>query len=175
MEATELIAKLLEMNSGMMEMALDGLPDEKLNEPPKNESNPVGWLLWHRARVEDATIAKVTEGSQTWADGGWGEKFGIDAAPDDIGFGHSLDKVRSMQFSKENLVGYTKAVREKTGAVLQSLSPSDLDKEIPDFLPDQTIRVGELIGRAILLDNFQHSGQVCYLRGYYTGYGWLPF
>ncbi len=80
-----------------------------------------------------------------------------------------------MKFTRENLTGYAKAVRGKTSAALQSLSPSDLDKEIPDLIPGQTIRVGELIGRAIMIDNFHHSGQVCYLRGYYTGHGWLPF
>ncbi len=175
MEATELIAKLLEMNSGMMEMALDGLPDNKLNEPPGEDCNPVGWLLWHKARVEDAVIAHTTGGSQIWVDDGWGEKFETDPAPDNMGFGQKPDKVKSMKFTRDNLVGYARAVREKTKEALESLSPSDLDKETPDFLPDQTIRVGELLGRAILLDNFQHSGQVSYLRGYYTGYGWLPF
>ena len=175
MEATELISKVLEMNNGLMKTALDGLPEENLNEPPKEGSNPAGWLLWHRARVEDAVIAHVTNESQIWMNGGWGEKFGFEAAPNDIGFGHPIDKVKSMQFNKDNLVSYAVAVREKTNKVLSSLSPADLDKEVPDFVPDQTISIGELIGRAIMLDNFHHSGQVCYLRGYYTGYGWLPF
>ncbi len=175
MEATELIEKMLKMNSGMMEMMLDGLPDEKLNEPLGEGCNPIGWLLWHKARVEDTAIACVSGGSQIWGDEGWGEKFKTNPAPDNMGFGQKPDEVKSMKFTRENLVGYARAVREKTGAALKSLSPQDLDKEIPDMVPGQTIRAGELLGRAILLDNFQHSGQACYLRGYYTGYGWLPF
>jgi hypothetical protein len=175
MEATELIEKLLEMNGGVVEMALDGLPDGKLNEAPNTDCNPIGWLLWHRARVEDAAIARVTGVSQIWVDSGWAGKFGMEASPDNMGFGNPPEDVRSMNFTRENLVGYAKAVREKTKTALQSLSPEDLDKEIPDLVPGQTIRAGELLGRAILLDNFQHSGQVAYLRGYYTGHGWLPF
>ena len=175
MEATEFIEKLLEMNGGIVEMALEGLPDEKLNEPPAEDCNPIGWLLWHRARVEDAVIAHATGGGQTWVADSWGEKFGMESAPDDIGLGNPPEKVRSMKFTRENLTGYAKAVRDKTNGVLKTLSPAELDKEIPDLVPGQTIRVGELIGRAIMVDNFHHSGQVCYLRGYHTGYGWLPF
>lgn len=175
MEATELIAKLLEMNSGLMEMAMEGFPDDKMNETPDKDTNPAGWLLWHKTRVEDAIIAQVTGSFQIWMDDGWGEKFETAPAPDNMGFGQKPDEVKSMRFSRENLTGYAKAVRERTIAALDSLSPADLDREIPDFLPDTKIRIGELIGRGILLDNFQHSGQVCYLRGYYTGFGWLPY
>lgn len=175
MKATELIENLLEMNNGLIDMALDGLSDEQLNKSPTADTNPVGWLLWHRSRVEDATIARVTGGAQEWVDGGWGGKLGIDAAPDNIGFGQPPESALAMKFTKEGLAGYAKAVREKTKGALKTLSPEDMNKEVPDFLPDQTITVGAILGRAILLDNFQHSGQIAYLRGYHTGYGWLPF
>ncbi|MFC1491255.1 DinB family protein [Nitrospinota bacterium] len=175
MEATELIAKLLEMNGGVIDMALDGLLDEQFNEGATTETNPVGWLLWHKTRVEDAVIAHVTGGSQVWSEGGWAEKCGADPAPENIGLGHSLETVHSLKFTEAVLKEYADAVREKTNAALKSLSPEDLEKEIPDFFPDQTIRTGEMLGRALMIDNFHHSGQVCYLRGYYTGFGWLPF
>ncbi len=174
MEATELIAKLLELNGGIVEMALDGLPDEKFNEGPTDETNPVGWLLWHKTRVEDAVIAHVTGAQQVWP-GGWAEKFGAHPSPQNIGLGHNLETVHSLKLTKGNLKKYADAVREKTSVALESLSPEDLEKEVPDFLPGQTIRVGEMLGRGLMIDNFQHSGQVCYLRGYYTGFGWLPF
>ena len=121
-------------------------------------------------------IARVTGGSQVWMEGGWGEKLGADPSPQNIGMGHKPDTVRSLKFTKGDLKSYADAVREKTNAALESLSPEDLEKEIPDFFfPDQTIRVGEMHGRTLMIDNFHHSGHVCYLRGYYTGFGWLPF
>ncbi|MBT7856454.1 MAG: DinB family protein [Nitrospinaceae bacterium] len=175
MEATELIEKLLDMNEGAIEMALDGLPDEQFNEAPTTETNHIGWILWHKTRVEDAVIAHVSGGSQVWTDGGWGEKFGVDPAPNNIGLGHSLETVHAIKPSKAGLSEYAKAVREKTKAALKTISPEELDKEIPDFIPNQTIRAGVLLGRALLIDNVMHSGQVMYLRGYYTGFGWLPF
>jgi hypothetical protein len=174
MEATELIAKLLEINGGVVEMALDGLPDEKFDEGPTDDTNPVGWLLWHKTRVEDAVIAHVTDDTQVWP-GGWAEKFGADPSPQNIGMGHKPETVHSLKFTKAELKTYADAVREKTNAALKSLSPEDLEKEIPDFFPGQTIRVGEMLGRGLIADNIQHSGQVCYLRGYHTGFGWMPF
>ncbi len=174
MEATELIAKLLELNGGVIEMALDGLPDEKFNEGPTDDTNPVGWSLWHKTRVEDAVIAHVRGDAQVWP-GGWAEKFGADPSPQNIGLGHKPETVRSLKFTLADLRNYADAVREKTKAALASLSPEDLDKEIPDFFPDQRILAGEMLGRALMIDNFHHSGHVCYLRGYYTGFGWLPF
>ena len=175
MKATELIENLLEMNNGVVDMALDGLSDEQLNESPSADTNHAGWLLWHKVRVEDAVIAHIAGGTQEWVDGGWSGKLGLDAAPDNIGFGQPPESARAMKFTKEGLTGYAKAVREKTKGALKTLSPEDMGREIPDLIPNQTITVGAMIGRAILLDNFQHSGQIAYLRGFYTGYGWLPF
>ncbi|MEE9255721.1 MAG: DinB family protein [bacterium] len=103
MEATELIAKLLELNGGIVEMALDGLPDEKFNEGPTDETNPVGWLLWHKTRVEDAVIAHVTGATQEWVGGGWAEKLGADPSPQNIGMGHDLETVHSLKFTKADL------------------------------------------------------------------------
>ena len=87
--------------------------------------------------------------------------------------GHSLEKVASLTFNKETLLGYAGAVREKTLAALKGFNPADLDKEVPYPAGGGSIKIGTLLGR-FSIDNFQHSGQVCYLRGYYKGFGWFP-
>jgi hypothetical protein len=174
MEATEVIAKALETNAWFVDLALSGLTDEQLNECPSGDSNPAGWLWWHQCRVEDFSIAHATGGKDEWAEGGWTGRFGIDVEPGDIGVGHDLEKVRSLKFTKDILGAYAKAVREKTLSALGSLSPADLDKEIPDVIPEKTIRVGEFLARSLMLDHFHHSGQICYLRGHLTGFGWAP-
>ena len=175
MEATELIAAALNQNAFALNMALEGISEVDLNTPPKPDCNPPGWLLWHQVRVEDAVIARVTGGEQVWAEGDWGAK--LDAAPDpaNIGLGIGPEAANAMKFTKDTLTAYAGAVRERTLAALKKLTPADLDKEIPDFLPDTMIKIGDLLARAVLVDNFQHIGQICYLRGYHTGFGWLPF
>jgi hypothetical protein len=133
----------------------------------------VGWLVWHLNRVEDATIAGITQSAQVWAEGGWGAKFGADLEDRDIGVGHSPEKVASLTFTKEALLGYAGAVREKTLAALKGFNPAGLDKEVPDPAGGGNIKIGALLGR-FSIDNFHHSGQVCYLRGYFKGFGWFP-
>jgi hypothetical protein len=70
------------------------------------------------------------------------------------------------------LQGYAAAVREKTLAILQSLSAADLDRELPGP-GGGTRKVGDMLG-SVMIDHFQHSGQIAYLRGYLTGKGWFP-
>ncbi len=70
------------------------------------------------------------------------------------------------------LKGYGTAVREKILACLHSLSPTDLDRELP-ALGGGARSVGEYL-EAFIRDHFHHSGQVCYLRTYLKGEGWFP-
>ena len=61
MDATEVIAGSLELNAGLIKLALEGLSDADLSKQPNDQSNHVGWLVWHLNRVEDATIAGITQ------------------------------------------------------------------------------------------------------------------
>ena len=70
------------------------------------------------------------------------------------------------------LQGYAAAVRDKTLAVLNLLTPADLEREIP-FPTGGTRTVGDFLG-ILMIDQFHHSGQVAYLRGYVMGKGWFP-
>ncbi|MBI3024890.1 MAG: DinB family protein [Candidatus Tectomicrobia bacterium] len=69
MNATDLIAKTLELNGNLVNTALEGLPDEDLTKQPSPDSNPILWLLWHKTRTEDALISRVGGKPQVWAEG----------------------------------------------------------------------------------------------------------
>ena len=162
----------LTTNAGLIQMALDGLKDEDLMKRPNDQTNPIGWLLWHQTRVEDAVVSGLTGESQVWAEGEWTAKFGMEVDPKNTGTGHSLEQVMALKPTMEGLRGYAAAVREKTFAYLKGLRPADLDAEVPTILGD-TKRLGDYLG-GFLADHLHHSGQVCYLRGYLTGFGWFP-
>ncbi|MFQ5912545.1 MAG: DinB family protein [Nitrospinota bacterium] len=172
MNPTEIIEHALTSNAGVTQMALEGLTDEDLTKRPNDQTNPIGWLLWHQTRVEDAVICGLTGDSQVWIEGKWNAKFGIDADPKNTGTGHSLEQVMALKPTLESLKGYAAAVRGKTSAYLKGLKPADLDAEVPTILGD-TRRLGDYLG-GFTLDYLHHSGQVCYLRGYLTGFGWFP-
>jgi len=174
MNATDVIAKALELNTGIMNMALEGLSDEDLQKLPNKDSNSAGWLLWHQTRAEDAILSGVTGGPQVWAEGKWHAKFGLPADPQSTGAGQKMDQVRAFKGKKKDLLDYAQAVRERTLASLRRLTPADLDKKLPNPPTPAVERVGDMLS-ILMVDHFHHCGQICYLRSYLKGSGWLPF
>lgn len=173
MDFKNIIANALTLNAeNFVKTALKDLSDDDLTQQPNAQCNPIGWTLWHQTRVEDGIMSAISGRPQTWTAGNWAEKFGMDAATDDRGMGHSMEQVAAFKASKEALLGYADAVREKTLAVLQALTPADLDRDLP--APGGTTRkAGDYLG-ILMLDHFHHSGQIAYLRGFLTGKGWFP-
>ena len=72
-----------------------------------------------------------------------------------------MAQVKALQVSGENLKGYAAAVREKTLSCLQTLTPADLDRDLP--APNGgTRKAGDWLG-ILMIDHFHHSGQACYI------------
>jgi uncharacterized damage-inducible protein DinB len=172
MDLQTVVANALTVNSGFIDQALNGLSDDDLLKRPNDQCNPIGWLLWHQTRVEDAITSNVGNRPQAWVDGGWHEKFGMPADPRNVGIGHTLEQVMELKPTVDALKGYMAAVREKTLDILKSLSADDLERELP-APGGGTRKAGDFLG-ILMVDNFHHSGQVCYVRGYLTGKGWFP-
>lgn len=174
MDAAAVVASALSIDmNNFIKGALTGLADADLAQRPSEQCNSIGWTLWHATRVEDGIIANISSKPQTWIDGGWHQKFGMPADPAKIGIGDTLEQVAAFQCSVATLQGYAEAVREKTLACLQTLSPTDLDRELAPPGGGPARKVGDWLA-VILLDHLHHSGQVCYIRGYITGKGWFP-
>ena len=170
MNGAEMIAFTLEMSDGLVKRALKGLDDADLMKRPSDQDNPIGWLMWHKTRVEDCAFAAVAGEEQVWISGKWHEKFDMGAEPQQIGFGDSLEQVMGLTFTKADVIGYANAVRERTTSVLETLSAEDLEKDMTD-IGGNAAKTGEYLGR-VITDYHQHCGQICYLRGFITGFGW---
>ena len=117
-------------------------------------------------------LSSVTGEEQVWSGGDWAEKFGTDSDPKNTGTGQTPNQTGSLKTAKKDLLDYSAAVRKKTVACLEKLSPADLDREVP-FFAGGTIKVGDFLA-GLSMDISQHSGQICYLRGHFTGFGWFP-
>ena len=72
--------------------------------------------------------------------------------------------------TKQDLIGYANATRARTLSTLEALSAEDLEREMTD-IGGNTAKTGEYLGR-VATDYHQHCGQICYLRGFITGFGW---
>ena len=56
MSATETAMSALERNWGMVDRALEDVDDVILRSQPNNQSDSMGWLLWHMSRIVDRFV-----------------------------------------------------------------------------------------------------------------------
>src|SRR4030081_3214915 len=75
----------------------DGIPLDRLNEPPAPGANTIAWLVWHSSRVQDHHVAEVLGVDQIWVGGDWARRCGLDADPSNTGYGHGAEQVRAVR------------------------------------------------------------------------------
>jgi hypothetical protein len=159
----------------ILERVLKGLTEDDLNWQPHPDCNSIGWLAWHLTRQQDAQIASLVGEEQLWIKDGWHVRFDRPADPRDIGFGNTPEEVAAFKSpDTDTLLAYNRAVVERSKAYFNTLSKSDLDRELnePRFQPLPTVGV-RLI--SIMGDSLQHAGQAAYLRGQRQGRGWQRY
>ena len=173
MEIGPLIKVVLDRNEQYLLPALDGLSPEQLRKRPTEDSNPIGWLTWHMARVMDRMIPAVTGTEQLWLADGWHERFGRGADPNDRGNGDTPEQVGAFDpVDVSTLLGYYTAVRRAADTFLDGLTMADLNRPVPDVRGDGTVPLAERLP-GLLVETLQHSGQAAYVRGLVTGKGWM--
>lgn len=147
-----------------IEAAVRDLTPEQLRWAPRAGANSIGWLVWHLTRVQDHHLTAVIGGEQIYVTGDWGPRFGLKSDPDDTGYGHTADQVRTVApESGQTLTGYFGAVLTRTVAWLETLTPADLDR-IVDRAWDPPVTLGVRLV-SVLDDDAQHAGQAAYVRG----------
>lgn len=140
----------------------DGLDERALHERPGGTGNPIGWLLWHLARVQDHQIADLAGQPQVWET--WQQRFGLDNGMDDVGYGHTSEQVDAIRIEDlELLTAYHLEVTLATARYLGGVDEQELEREI-DQSWDPPVTAGvRLI--SILADCLQHLGQAAYVKG----------
>jgi uncharacterized damage-inducible protein DinB len=142
---------------------LDGLSDDDLRHRPGPDANPIGWLVWHLARVQDDHVAGVAGSEQVQHAQGFVDRFALPYDPDSIGYGHSSEEVGAFAASADLLAAYVEAVHERTTDYLATLSADDLDRVV-DADWDPPVTVGTRLV-SVVDDDTQHVGQAAYVRG----------
>ena len=164
MDLHELLVELFGRIAEHVHEAVDGLDSDMLVAAPIPGANPVGWLVWHLTRVQDHHIAQILEQDQVWVSGKWAGRFGVDADPENTGYGHSHDDVLAIRpENAQALIEYYEAVAARTRELLERTTATDLDR-IVDKRWDPPVTLGvRLI--SIADDDIQHAGQASYARG----------
>lgn len=152
----------------LAERAVNGLTPAQLTQLPADGTNPIGWLVWHLARVQDHHVAELIGGPQIWEGGDWAGRFGLAPDPANIGYGHRPDDVAAVQpDGPDSLLRYLDAVQSRTVEYLGTIDADALDRIVDRrWDPPVTLAV-RLV--SVADDSLQHVGQACYLRGYF---GW---
>lgn len=148
----------------LVSAAVDGLSPTQLQQQPAEGANPIGWLVWHLARVQDHHGAELVDEPQLWVAGGWAAQFGLEPDPHDTGYGHDpADVQRVAPASAEACIRYQSAVHDRLDGFAQRLSAAELDRVVDEgYDPPVTLGV-RLV--SIADDALQHAGQAAYLRG----------
>jgi hypothetical protein len=176
MDIKELIIGTFEDYWGRADRALEGLTSADLAWRPQAECNPIGFIAWHMARVEDRFVHHFARGmEEVWVRNKWWTQFGLDAA--DHGVRYSLAQVAAFPvISPELLCGYLEDVRGDTRAFLQEFQLQELDVvpgrfPFPPNIPAGADRwpMGHMF-RQLFGELNQHLGQVSYLRGMIKGF-----
>ncbi|UCD22531.1 MAG: DinB family protein [Chloroflexota bacterium] len=165
MEAKEIIKASLDEGWRYLTRSLEGLTDEEITWTPAPHSNSIAFILWHVTKAEDFWVNRVVrQGSEIDTAEGWREKLGT---PDDGGTGFSEEQLQAWPTPKlEDLQAYAQAVREKTLAFVDSVTPARL-LEIPE--PDRPREtVGGILAH-LITEIALHVGQIDYLRGVQRG------
>ena len=140
----------------------DGLDDDALHHRPGGTGNPIGWLLWHLARVQDDHVAHLAGQPQVWEE--WQQRLGLPHGTDDIGYGHTNEQVDALRISDpELLVAYHHEVTLATARYLETVDEAELDREV-DQRWDPPVTAGQRL-ISIQGDCLQHLGQAAYVKG----------
>ena len=117
-----------------------GLGEAEFRSQPAPGLNPLAWLIWHMARIEDATMNVFVAGtSQVLEENRWSARLRL------IGpaLGSGMDDAEVAGVSRHvdvaALLDYRIAVGRRTRAIIQSLQPAQLDA------PVEPARVSELV------------------------------
>lgn len=140
------------------------LDADALAQAPSEGANPIGWILWHLTRVQDAHVAELVDGEQLWTEADFAGRLGLTADPADTGYGHSTDDVAAVRITDaEVLVEYHRAVAERTLAFLRAVDDAILDRVVDESY-DPPVTLGVRM-TSVVVDSLEHLGQAAYVRG----------
>lgn len=144
--------------------AVEGCDVDALTRTASPGTNPIAWLVWHAARVQDHHVAELLGEDQVWVRGDWARRFRLEPDPRNTGYSHGADDVAAVRPEDvDALLGYLDAVDRRTRAMLERVTPAELDRVV-DRNWDPPVTLGVRLV-SIADDSLQHLGQAAYLRG----------
>jgi len=105
---------------------VSGMTDEQLRSQPAPGANPLVWLIWHMARIEDVAANLFVAGRPQVLDEAWMDRLSV--SQHDVGTGMSDTDVVDVSAAIDvaALCAYRRAVGLRTREIFRGLSAADL-------------------------------------------------
>ena len=163
MDSRDLLLDHFERVHELFPAVVDGLDVEAAHRRPGGTGNPIAWLLWHAARVQDDHVAGLSSETQAWTTG-WSERLDLPYDQAAHGYGMSAEEVDALYVGDlQLLVDYQDAVHKLTVFYLQSLEEGDLEVVVDEDWDPPVTAGARLV--SVLGDALQHLGQAAYVKG----------
>ncbi|MDA1216384.1 MAG: DinB family protein [Chloroflexi bacterium] len=158
----------VESGTRSVKLAMDGLTGEQLYYMPTADTNSIAWLAWHLSRYRDAITSAICDESQVWVTEGWAPRFGME--PDRDGIGDTPEQVAAFRPDPGTLSGYIDAVHTAGMKRIGRLTDEQLNRVGVYVFPNERPAWRALA--SMIGDSGQHNGQINYVRGMVSGFGW---
>lgn len=162
MDTSELLADHFERVRELYAGIATDLDTETAHVRPGGTGNPIAWLLWHTARVQDDHVAGLAGGAQAWEE--WASRFDLPLDRDDIGYGQSSEEVDAVRIPDLRLlVDYHADVHRLSLDYVARADAAELDRVVDEHW-DPPVTAGVRLV-SVLGDCLQHLGQAAYVKG----------
>lgn len=167
-DLNQFLVSIHEVATSRIKLTIDDLTDEQLYYQPSADANSIAWLVWHLSRWRDHVSALASGEPQVWVSEGWAQRYGL--PNESTGVGDTPEQVAAFRVTREELYGYLDAASQATVTRLAKLTSQQFAQPIEDW-PGEIHPAWEAV-RRMCSDSMQHMGQINYIRGLLSGYGW---
>lgn len=166
---SEFVVRLLDLTNATLRRSVRGLTDEQLWWRPSPDTNSIAWLAWHYSRWMDGMTAKAAGDEEVWVSGGWTARFGMPAEAN--GLGDTPEQVGAFRPPMGLVAGYAQAAHDACVRRVQSLSAGGMACSFVHHEGSPARPVWQSLANTAM-DFTQHVGQIAYVRGLLSGFGW---
>lgn len=126
---------------------LNGLTVEQIRRIPGSSNHSIAWCLWHIARIEDATMNLLVDGSnQVFNQGDWRSRLEVDICNTGNGMSDQEVAKLSAAINPMELFAYRDAVGLQTRKIVSRLIPEQIHEKV------HRQRIERLLDEGVLLD-----------------------
>ena len=149
---------------GLYERVTVDLDDKQINHVPTGGHQNLAFCLWHYVRTEDNAIQFVIQRKPTvWMEGGWAEKFGLDAKSQGTGF--TDDEARDFRIHGiADFRTYMLDVFRHTEEFVKNLSPEESERKIV-VKPLGEMSIMNAISGLCMTHGYRHLGEIEFAKG----------